>query len=91
MLVLEVRDGFCPWNEGRFALDAEADPARCEPSKAEPDLVVDAADLAAAFLGGTRFGTLHRAGRVVEVVPGAAARADAMFTWDPPPWCPELF
>ena len=24
-------------------------------------------------------------------VPDALARADAMFAWDPPPWCPEVF
>jgi predicted acetyltransferase len=90
-VTLGVRDSFCPWNEGRFALAAGPDGARCDPSTAEPDLLLDAADLAAAYLGGNRFGTLHRAGRVVEVTPGALARADAMFTWDPPPWCPHVF
>ena len=90
-LTLEVRDSFCPWNEGRFSLASGPDGARCGPATTEPDLLVDAADLAAAYLGGTRFGTLHRAGRVVEVAPGALATADAMFTWDPPPWCPHVF
>jgi predicted acetyltransferase len=90
-LTLEVRDAFCPWNEGRFVLEGGPDGARCRTGGDEPDLLVDAADLGAAYLGGARFGTLHRAGRVEEVTAGALARADAMFTWDPPPWCPHVF
>jgi hypothetical protein len=26
-----------------------------------------------------------------ELVPGAIARADAIFGWRPFPWCPEIF
>ena len=48
-------------------------------------------DVGAAYLGGTSFRQLHRAGRVQEQVPGALARADAMFGWDPAPWCPYVF
>jgi len=33
---------------------------------------------------------LGRAGRVRELVPGAVARADAVFRWDRKPWCPEI-
>jgi predicted acetyltransferase len=91
-LRLEVRDAFCPWNDGRYLLTATEDgDAACERDEGEPDLVVQAADVAAVYLGGTRFGTLHRAGRVQEVTAGALARADAMFAWDPPPWCPHVF
>jgi hypothetical protein len=32
-----------------------------------------------------------RAGRVEELQPGAAARADPMFSWNRAPWCPEIF
>lgn len=89
-LVLEVRDGFCPWNEGRYELEAGADGASCRRSDAEPDIVLSAADLGSVYLGGTRLQTLRRAGRVQG---GAEAlrRADAMFAWDPLPWCPEVF
>jgi predicted acetyltransferase len=90
-LRVEVRDAFCPWNEGRYVLTATEDGAACRRDEGEPDVVVQAADLAAVYLGGTRFRTLHRAGRVHEVSPGALARADAMFTWDPAPWCPHVF
>jgi len=90
-MVFEVHDTFCSWNEDRYELEGGPDGASCRPSDREPDLVVEAADLGAAFLGGARFGLLHRAGRVVEVTPGALGRADAMFSWDPLPFCSGLF
>lgn len=90
-VVLEVRDAFCPWNEGRFSVEGGPGGALCQPTEDEPDLLVDSTDLAAAYLAGTRFATLNRAGRVQEIREGSLARADAMFTWDPPPWCPHVF
>jgi predicted acetyltransferase len=90
-VVFEVHDTFCSWNEGRFQLEAGRDGASCTASPAEPDLVVEASDLGAAYLGGVRFEHLHRAGRVVEVTPGALGRADAMFTWEPLPFCSAVF
>ena len=47
--------------------------------------------LGAVYLGGNSFSSLARAGRVVEARPGALRRADAMFAWDPAPWCPAIF
>ena len=89
-IVLDVRDDFCPWVEGRYELEAGAEGARCRPTNADADIVLRAADLGAAYLGGVRFRSLARAGRV-EGDAGALARADAMFAWDPLPWCPEVF
>jgi len=90
-LTFEIRDGFCPWNEGRFELEGGPEGADCRPTTKSAGMIVDAADLAAAYLGGTRFRTLQRASRAVEVEQGTLERADAMFTWDPPPWCPQVF
>jgi predicted acetyltransferase len=90
-VVLEVIDSFCPWNEGRYVVDGGPDGAQCRTTDREPDLVVHAADLGARFLGEGSFGALARAGRVVEQTPGALARADRMFSWDPKPWCPQVF
>jgi len=90
-VVVEVRDSFCPWNEGRFALRGGPDGAECRPTDRSPGLIADATDLGAAYLGGVRFSVLERAGRVHEVEPGALATADAMFGWDPLPWCPRIF
>jgi predicted acetyltransferase len=90
-LAIGVRDAFCPWNEGTFELEGGPEGAECRPTGAEPDLVCTANDLGAAYLGGSSFRQLHRAGRVAEERPGALARADAMFGSDPAPWCSFMF
>jgi predicted acetyltransferase len=83
-LVLEVRDAFCPWNAGRFRSDGtRADEA--------PDLALDTADLASAYLGGVDVHVLAAAGRIEERTKGAVARAAAMFRTRLPPYCPEVF
>jgi predicted acetyltransferase len=90
-LVLEVTDALRPRNQGRFRLEGGPDGAACEPTTAEPDLALDVADLGAAYLGGARLAVLARAGRVVELAPGAARRADAMLASDPAPLCTTHF
>lgn len=91
-IAVQVRDPFCPWNEGTYELDGGPDGASCTPAPgADADLIMDAADLGAAYLGGVGLSTLARAGRVFEAKVGAAARADAMFRWDPAPWSPHVF
>jgi predicted acetyltransferase len=90
-LVFEVRDAFCSWNDGRYELDAGPDGASCRPTGEAADLVLTVNELAAAYLGGPTFLQLHRAGRVHEERPGALGLADAMFRWDPAPWCPLFF
>jgi predicted acetyltransferase len=90
-LTFAVRDAFSPKNEGVYELEGGPDGAECRPASGEPDLTLGVADLGATYLGGTRFRTLERAGRVVEEAQGAIGRADAMFAWDPPPWSPHVF
>jgi predicted acetyltransferase len=83
-LVIAVEDPFLPANTGRYLLDGGT-VARADAMS--PDLSMRAADLGAAYLGGVRFSTLARAGRVVEHTPGTVAVADAMFATDPLPHC----
>ena len=90
-LGLRVRDAFCPWNDGQYELIGGPDGAECRSNGSTPDLALDAADLAALFLGGNRFRTLFEAGRVEELRPGAIVRGDAMFATDRAPWCPSHF
>ncbi|HZA60866.1 MAG TPA: GNAT family N-acetyltransferase [Actinomycetota bacterium] len=90
-VVFEIHDGFCGWNEQRVELDGGPDGATCRPSDRSADLIMSAADLGSAYLGGVRLGTLARAGRVDEVTHRALVRADAMFAWDQPPWCANYF
>jgi predicted acetyltransferase len=86
-VVLDVRDEFCPWNEGRWRLEG----GEAERTDAEADLALDVADLGSVYLGGFTFRQLWQAGRVEELREGAAARADAFFRTDLAPWCPEIF
>ena len=90
-LVLDVADTFIPDNAGRWRLDAGADRARVERTTDAPALSLDVEALGMAFLGGTSFGALVRAGRVAEEAPGAAARADALFRTPTAPWCADDF
>jgi predicted acetyltransferase len=87
-IVVEVVDEFCRWNRGRWKLeDGEVKKTR----SAEADLACDVSALGSVYLGGFTFGQLVRGGRVQELQPGAAARADAIFATDRAPWCPEIF
>jgi predicted acetyltransferase len=87
-IVIDVVDDFCRWNNGRWRLeDGEAKKTRTVPA----ELACDVSALGSVYLGGFTFGQLVRAGRVEELEPGAAARADAMFRSEHAPWCPEIF
>ena len=90
-VVFEVADRFCPWNEGRYALDVSNDIGVAERTTEPADLACTVNDIAAAYLGGTSFRELHRAGRVEELTGEALVRADAMFACDPAPWSPYEF
>ncbi|MEU9125554.1 GNAT family N-acetyltransferase [Streptomyces sp. NPDC048506] len=87
-VVLDVEDDFCPWNTGRYRLQAEGDTALCARTKAPADLRVGAAELGAAFLGGTTPASLAAAGRIQELRPGALARVTRAFRADREPWYP---
>jgi predicted acetyltransferase len=86
-VVLEVRDAFCDWNEGRWKVGSGS----AERTKAKADVRLDADALGSAYLGGVTFAQLRNALRVEEVTKGAVARADALFRTDLHPWCPEIF
>lgn len=90
-LVLDLADGFIAENAGRWRLEVGADGARVERTTDAPDLSLDVAALGMAFLGGTTFGALVRAGRVAEHALGAADRADALFRTPAAPWCADDF
>ncbi|MGY6502284.1 MAG: GNAT family N-acetyltransferase [Acidimicrobiales bacterium] len=90
-LVIEVTDRFLPDSGGRFALDGSPDGAACERTEADPDLVIEARELGAAYLGGTALGRAARAGRVEERTAGAVARFDRLFRSEVEPWCNTMF
>ncbi|MGW1813008.1 GNAT family N-acetyltransferase [Streptomyces sp. NPDC002125] len=91
-LVLEVEDAFCPWNEGRWRLTADAKGvATCRRTADEAELALSVKDLGAAYLGGVSLSTLAAAGLVRELRPGAVSEAALAFSSDVQPWCPHGF
>ncbi len=90
-LVFALTDSFCPDNSGCYELVGGPEGAECRKTDSEPEVILAADDLGAAYLGGTRFSSLARAGRVRETTPDALHRADAMFGSDPLPWCSTDF
>ena len=86
-VVLELRDAFCGWNEGRWRVAG----GRAERTGDEPDLALDVADLGSVYLGGFTWRELRAALRVEERAAGAVERADRIFGSWPKPWCPEIF
>lgn len=78
-VVLDVEDRFCPWNAGRYRLQADGDAVSCERTQAPGDLQLNVAELGAAFLGGTTLASLAAANLVQELRPGALARVSAAF------------
>ncbi len=85
-VTIEVRDSFCPWNAGLYALEADdRGAATCEPVRGAPDLTLDVDSLAAAYLGATSLTALARSGRVDEHTADALERASAMFRTDRAP------
>ena len=98
-VVLEVTDELLTGNAGRWRLRADGTGAAgaaganvsCERTDQPADLALDIRELGAAYLGGTRLGTLAAAGLATELRPGALVGLSAAMTWDPAPWCPQVF
>jgi predicted acetyltransferase len=90
-VVLDVVDPFCPWNEGRWRLTGGPDGATCERTDASPDVTLGAAELGAAYLGGTRLAALAAARRVDEHTAGSLRLADQMLATARQPWCQTFF
>jgi predicted acetyltransferase len=105
-VVIEIADDMCPWNHGRWRLASAgpaggprqraagawaAAPATCARTSDPADVILPVSALGAAYLGGTRLGTLARAGLASEMRPGAVDVLSTALSWDPAPWCPMIF
>ena len=90
-LSFELKDTFCEWNAGTWALEVGPEGATVSPSTAPAQLTMETNDLAAAYLGTLTFAQLARAGRVEELQPGSVQLADALFHSPVAPWYPEIF
>lgn len=90
-VVLQVDDDICPWNQRRWRLSADTSGAAVSPTRAAPDVRIDAGDLAAAYLGDD---VLHRAlvaDALAELTPGAGLALARALRGDRAPWCAYMF
>lgn len=90
-VVLEVADGFCPWNAGRWRLTGDRGGARCVRTEDPADLALSVRELGAAYLGGFSLVSLAGAGLVRELREGALAEASLAFGSAVAPWLPHGF
>ncbi|WP_179131532.1 GNAT family N-acetyltransferase [Candidatus Entotheonella palauensis] len=90
-VVFRMTDALCPWNEGIYRLEVEpCGMAECRRVDATPTCELTPFTLGAVYLGGRRFGALARAG-LIAGKPESLGQLDAMFAWEPQPWCSEVF
>ena len=90
-LVLEVRDDFCDWNQGRWSLEMSPEGGNCRPVTGGADVSISVSALASVYLGTASFSTLQQAGLVDEETSGALQRADRAFAVALKPWTPYNF
>ena len=65
--------------------------ATCERTTAPADVILPVPALGAAYLGGTRLGSMAAAGLVTEATAGSLAVLSTAMSWEPAPWCPMIF
>ena len=90
-IVVDVIDGFCPWNTRRWHLEGDGHTLRCTETHDSADVRMDARELASLSLGGVSATQLQRAGLIEEDTAGAAGCLDALLATDRPPWNPFIF
>ncbi|SER30453.1 GNAT family N-acetyltransferase [Actinokineospora terrae] len=86
-VVLEVEDPLLPSNSGIYRLT----PDGATRTTATPDLSLGVDVLAMLYLGTWRAGALTTIGRIRELTPGAAAKADTLFAVPQAAWCGTFF
>lgn len=89
--VLEIADPLCPWNAGRWRLDAGPDGASCVRDRAAADLSMSVRELGSTMLGDAPLVQSAAAGLVAEHTPGAAAALARALTHDRAPFCAMVF
>jgi predicted acetyltransferase len=90
-VVFELRDTMCPWNAGRWALEAGPEGSAISRTTESPQLTLDVSALAQLLYGQVRPSLAVRYGRA-EAVPDAPLTLwDAMFRTEYAPFCPDGF
>jgi predicted acetyltransferase len=90
-IVFEVRDAMCPWNDGRWSLEAGPEGAVISRTKESPQLTLDVSALALLMFGTIAPSRAVRIGRA-EASPDAPLDLwDAIWRTKHAPFCPDGF
>ena len=90
-VVFEVRDEMCPWNAGRWTLEAGPEGSAVSRSQESPQLSLDISALAQILYGQVSPTNAVRYGRA-EASPGAPLDLwDALWRTNYAPFCPNMF
>jgi len=90
-LTFEVSDPIDGLAGGRFRLHVHQGVGDCQPTAAEPELVMGVSELSSACLGQRCLTELAGAGSLRLGDSTSARRADDLLAWAPAPWCFEDF
>ncbi|MBF6600163.1 MAG: GNAT family N-acetyltransferase [Dehalococcoidia bacterium] len=90
-LTFELRDALCPWNEGRWALDAGKEGATASRSSDSPQLTLDVSALAQLLFGQLSPSRAVRSGRAEAAPDAPLALWDAVWRTTYAPFCPDSF
>lgn len=90
-VVVDITDGFCPWNARRWRLEGDGAALHCVPSGEDADVTLDTRELASLSLGGVTPFELARAGLIQEQRAGGLPRLTTLLASHRPPWNPFIF
>jgi predicted acetyltransferase len=90
-LPFEVRDAMCPWNDGRWTLDASQEASTVRRSNDTPQLALDVSTLAQLLFGEVSPSNAVRYGRAEASADAPLALWDAVFRTRYAPYCPDMF
>jgi predicted acetyltransferase len=90
-VVFDVRDAICPWNAGRWALEAGGEGSAVQRTKDAPQLSLDISALAQILFGQVSPTQCVRIGRAEPSRDAPLALWDAMWRTNYAPFCPDGF
>ncbi len=90
-VTFELRDEMCPWNAGRWALEAGADGASVARTKDAPQLTLDVSALVQLLFGQVSPSLAVRFGRADAALDAPLPLWDAMWRTAYAPFCPDWF
>jgi predicted acetyltransferase len=90
-LTFEISDDLCPWNRGRWKLEASTTESSISRTTEAPQLAMPISTLAMLLFGQISAVAAARMGRLDVLEPGALSSWDAVMRTAYRPFCPDLF